>query len=223
MKRFTGRLWTRLLAAQLLIIALGAVTLIVLVELLAPTFFSNDLRTMNSMMADPSHMGDMMGDMATGSSSTGLFTPTVQADLEASFDSSFRRALAISLVVAGIAAIGTTAYATRRILRPLQAVRSAAHKLAAGAYDQRIDLPNEEELADLAQDVNALAPTKCAPRSRRSRATLRAFSTACSNPTPSSTPPRGGRCAASSGSQPTSPTCPEPRRNRNPFTSSSST
>ena len=93
MKKFTGRLWTRLLAAQLLIIALGAVTLIVLVELLAPTFFSNDLRTMNSMMADPSHMGDMMGDMMTGSSSTGLFTPTVQADLEASFDSSFRRAL----------------------------------------------------------------------------------------------------------------------------------
>lgn len=169
MKRFTGRLWTRLLAAQLLIIALGAVTLIVLVELLAPTFFSNDLRTMNSMMADPSHMGDMMGDMMTGSSSTGLFTPTVQADLEASFDSSFRRALAISLVVAGIAAIGTTAYATRRILRPLQAVRSAAHKLAAGAYDQRIDLPNEEELADLAQDVNALAEVLATTEARRVR------------------------------------------------------
>jgi histidine kinase len=169
MKKFTGRLWTRLLAAQLLIIALGAVTLIVLVELLAPTFFSNDLRTMNSMMADPSHMGDMMGDMMTGSSSTGLFTPTVQADLEASFDSSFRRALAISLVVAGIAAIGTTAYATRRILRPLQAVRSAAHKLAAGAYDQRIDLPNEEELADLAQDVNALAEVLATTEARRVR------------------------------------------------------
>jgi histidine kinase len=153
----------------LLIIALGAVTLIVLVELLAPTFFSNDLRTMNSMMADPSHMGDMMGDMMTGSSSTGLFTPTVQADLEASFDSSFRRALAISLVVAGIAAIGTTAYATRRILRPLQAVRSAAHKLAAGAYDQRIDLPNEEELADLAQDVNALAEALATTEARRVR------------------------------------------------------
>lgn len=169
MKKLTGRLWTRLLAAQLLIIALGAVTLIVLVELLAPTFFSNDLRTMSSMMADPSHMGDMMGDMMTGSSSTGLFTPTVQADLEASFDSSFRRALAISLVVAGIAAIGTTAYATRRILRPLQAVRSAAHKLAAGAYDQRIDLPNEEELADLAQDVNALAEVLATTEARRVR------------------------------------------------------
>ena len=169
MKKLTGRLWTRLLAAQLLIIALGAVTLIVLVELLAPTFFSNDLRTMSSMMADPSHMGDMMGDMMTGSSSTGLFTPTVQADLEASFDSSFRRALAISLVVAGIAAIGTTAYATRRILRPLHAVRSAAHKLAAGAYDQRIDLPNEEELADLAQDVNALAEVLATTEARRVR------------------------------------------------------
>lgn len=165
MKRFTGKLWTRLLAAQLLIIALGAVTLIVLIELLAPTFFANALRTMNSMMADPSHMGDMM----TGSSSTGQFTPTVQADLEASFDSSFRRALAISLAVAGIAAIGTTAYATQRILRPLQAVRSAAHKLADGAYDQRIDLPHEQELADLARDVNALAETLATTEARRVR------------------------------------------------------
>ncbi len=148
---------------------LGAVTLVVLVELLAPSFFANDLRTMNAMMPDTNHMSEMMRDMMTGNASTELFTPTVQAGLEESFDSSFRRALAISLAVAGIAAVGTTAYATQRILRPLQAVRATAHKLADGAYDQRIDLPREEELAELAHDVNALAEALETTEARRVR------------------------------------------------------
>ena len=166
MKRLTSSLWTRLLAAQLVIIALGAVTLVVLVELLAPSFFSNDIRSMNEMMTDPSHMSDMMGEVMTGTSS-GFLTPDIQAGLEDSFDSSFRRALAISLGVAGIAAVGISAFATRRILLPLQAVRATTHRLAAGAYDQRIDLPGEAELAELAGDVNALAEALESTEQRR--------------------------------------------------------
>jgi histidine kinase len=169
MSRLTGRLWTRLLASQLLIIALGAATLVVLVELLAPSFFSRDIQTMNEIMANPDHMGDMMGDMMIGDSSTGFLTPGVQAGLEDAFDSSFRRALAISLAVAGIAAVGVTAFATRRILRPLQAVRATTNRLAASAYDQRIDLPREAELAELAADVNALAQALETTEQRRVR------------------------------------------------------
>jgi histidine kinase len=156
MKRITSSLWTRLLAAQLVIIGLGAITLVVLVELLAPSFFSNDIRSMNEMMTDPAHMSGMMGEVMTGTPS-GFLTPDVQAGLEDSFNSSFRRALTISLGVAGIAAVGISAFATRRILLPLQAVRATTHRLAEGAYDQRIDLPGEAELAELAGDVNALA------------------------------------------------------------------
>lgn len=169
MKRFTDRLWTRLLAAQLLIIALGAVTLVVLVELLAPSFFSNDIQTMNEMMMDPDHMGAMMGDMMTGGSSAGFLTPEVRAGLDDAFDNSFRRALAISLVVAGIAAVGVSAFATKRILMPLQAVRATTHRLAEGAYDQRIEVPGEAELAELAGDVNALAEALETTEQRRVR------------------------------------------------------
>ncbi len=165
MRRITDRLWTRLLAAQLLIIVLGAVTLIVLVELIAPSFFSSDLRSMNEMMMNPDHMSNMMmGDPATG-----FLTPVVQAGLEGAFDSSFRRALAISLAVAGLGAVAVSAFATRRILMPLQAVRAAAHRLAEGAYDQRVDLPGETELAELAGDVNALAQALETTEQRRVR------------------------------------------------------
>jgi histidine kinase len=75
----------------------------------------------------------------------------------------------ISLAVAGGASVGVTAFATRRILGPLQEVRATAHRLAEGAYDQRIELPGEAELAALAGDVNALAEALETTEQRRVR------------------------------------------------------
>lgn len=153
MKRITGSLRTRMIAVQLLVIALGAVTLVVLVELLAPSFFSSDLQRMNDMMTD----SNMMGDMMARPSASEFLTPSVEADLRDSFDSSFRKALAISLLVAGLGSIAVSRFTTRRILAPLESVRLTTRNLASGAYDQRIDLPSETELAALAEDVNELA------------------------------------------------------------------
>lgn len=162
-------LWVRMLTAQLLVIGLGAVTLLVLVELLAPSFFSNDVQRMNDMMMEPDMMGHtMMGNMM-GSSSSGFLTPGVEAGLQDAFDSAFRRALAISLAVAGVGAMAVTGFATWRILSPLQAVSRSTRRLAEGAYDQRIDPPAEPELAALANDVNALAATLESTEQRRVR------------------------------------------------------
>jgi len=160
-------LWARMLTAQLLVIGLGAVTLLVLMELLAPSFFFNDVQRMNDMMVDPA-MGDMMGNMM-GSSSPGFLTPGVEAGLQDAFDSAFRRALAISLAVAGVGAMAVSGFATWRILSPLQAVSRNTRKLAEGAYDQRIDPPAEPELAALANDVNALADALESTEHRRIR------------------------------------------------------
>jgi histidine kinase len=158
-----------MLTAQLLVIGLGAVTLLVLVELLAPSFFSNNVQHMNDMMMDPDMMGDtMMGNMM-GSSASGFLTPGVEAGLQDAFDSAFRRALFISLAVAGVGAMAVTGFATWRILSPLQAVSRSTRRLAEGAYDQRIDPPAEPELAALANDVNALAATLESTEQRRVR------------------------------------------------------
>ncbi len=162
-------LWVRMLTAQLLVIGLGAVTLVVLVELLAPSFFSTDVQRMNDMMMDPDMMSDtMMGNMM-GSSSSGFLTPGVEAGLQDAFDSAFRRALVISLAVAGVGAMAVTGFATWRILSPLQAVSRSTRRLAEGAYDQRVDPPAEPELAALANDVNALAATLESTEQRRVR------------------------------------------------------
>jgi len=159
-----------MLTAQLLVIGLGAVTLLLLVELLAPSFFSNDVHRMNDMMMmDPDMMGDMMIGNMMGSSPSGFLTPGVEAGLQDAFDSAFRRALAISLAVAGVGAMAVSGFATWRILSPLQAVSRSTRQLAQGAYYQRIDPPAEPELAALADDVNALAATLQTTEQRRVR------------------------------------------------------
>jgi len=173
--RIFASLRTRMLAAHLLVIILGAGTLIVLAELLAPSFFSDDLQRMNDMMTNPDVMSDMMADpnlmsdMMTESPPSGFITPSVEADLQEAFDSSFRRALAISLVIAGIAAMAVSRFTTRRILAPLESVRLTTRRLADGEYDQRITPPEETELADLADDVNALAESLETTELRRVR------------------------------------------------------
>ncbi|MGZ4369917.1 MAG: HAMP domain-containing protein [Gaiellaceae bacterium] len=51
------------------------------------------------------------------------------------------------------------AFVTRRLLRPLDAVRAATRRIAAGDYQATVPLPREPELAALAADVNRLAGT----------------------------------------------------------------
>ncbi len=66
-------------------------------------------------------------------------------------------ALPLALVVSAGAAALVTIFVTRRILRPIDAVRRTTHRLAAGHYDERVEPPVELELAALATDVNQLA------------------------------------------------------------------
>ncbi len=158
MSVFTKTLRFRMVVMLLAIIAALALALIVLMELLAPTFFSNQLNMMgmNEMINNGGMMGPMMGGTST-------------ADLEAAFDSSFRRALILSIAAAGIAAVALGAFATRRILTPLDSIRAASRRMAQGSYTERVEVPDETELAAVAEDVNALAGALEATENRRAR------------------------------------------------------
>jgi histidine kinase len=94
---------------------------------------------------------------------------TSTADLESAFDTSFRRALILSVGVGAIAAVGLATFATRRILAPLDSVRRASRRMATGSYSERVDVPEESELAAVAEDVNSLAEALQETESRRVR------------------------------------------------------
>lgn len=166
MTRHFGSLWSRMLAAQILVLLVGAATLVAVSELLAPSFFESDVELMNAMMTGTNMMmdGSMMGD-----SSAGFLTPAIEIGLQQAFDSSLRRALLISLAIAVLAATVVSGFVTRRILSPLQTVRDTTRRLAAGAYAERIEPPAEKELAALAEDVNALAESLDSTERRRIR------------------------------------------------------
>ena len=125
------RLDVRLFASYALVVFTGAGTLVVSFVLIGPRTFDDRIHSMHSM---------------------GGATEAHDA-----FVSALRTSLPIAVLVSvGVAAL-VSAFVARRFLRPIDDVRGATRRLAAGEYDQRVPEPVELELAALAADVNALA------------------------------------------------------------------
>lgn len=140
----------RLLVIQLAVIVVGVVTLVIVIEPLAKTFFEGHLDSMNSMMEG------MMGGV-------------LARDLQSAFDNSLGRALVLSVGASTVTALVLSAFATRRILAPLDSVRAASRRMAQGSYGERVKAPAEVELAALAEDFNAMAEALDTTEQRRIR------------------------------------------------------
>lgn len=142
----------RLFVSYAVVAAVGAVSAFVMVRLLAGRLFSQ-------------HLG-MMGDGAhTGMGSMGMAGAQVQDAFADSLDRGLLVGLAASMLVAGAAAV----LGTRRLLRPVEDVRAATRRIAAGDYASRVPLPSEPEMRALADDVNTLAATLAHTEDRRVR------------------------------------------------------
>lgn len=132
------RVPVRLLATYLVVVAAGAVTLVAVASLVAPSFFDTHMARMG--------MGRGMGMMAQ-----------VEGDVDAAFSNALRQALLVGVLVSVAVALVVAVIVARRIGRPLEQVRAATHRMAEGNYGERVPLPSEEELRALAIDVNSLA------------------------------------------------------------------
>jgi histidine kinase len=80
-------------------------------------------------------------------------------------DVTFQAGLWVGVAAAVLAAVALS----RFLLRPLDTVRAVTHRLAAGHYDDILDLPSEPGLAALVRDVNSLAATLADTERRRAR------------------------------------------------------
>ena len=85
------------------------------------------------------------------------------------FQSALNTALIIGVLASVAAAVVVAWLVTGRLLRPLDAVRTATTQIAAGRYQVSVPLPSEPELAALATDVNTLAHTLADTETRRTR------------------------------------------------------
>lgn len=148
MKRIWRRLHTRLFLSHLLVITVGSIAILLVSSLLTRSLFQ-----------------DHLGGMQRGQ---GLRNATV-TQLRVALADSLNVALLVGLAAALLTAGAIAIVVGRRLLRPIEDVRSAAEQIAAGHYDQQIPEPAVEELAELADDVNTLGQTLAATEQRRTR------------------------------------------------------
>ena len=140
------RLSTRLLLSHTLVALTGAVTAYLVTRVLTPHLYDARVGMMAGRM--PPWDPHVSRDFAVGASNHGL---------------------AIGVVVALAVAIAAGAWSSWRLLRPLDDLSAAAHRIAAGRYDEPVPPPREAELARVANDVNALAARLAETEARRMR------------------------------------------------------
>ncbi len=143
MTRRALSLRARLGAAFALVVVVGLAVLATTTRLITPLMFNYRL--------------------GHGPHGNGAGNGPVHAALFLALNWSLVIAVPVSLAVATLVAT----FAARRILRPLEAVRAATRRLAAGRYGERAPSPAEPELAALAQDVNHLAQALAETETRR--------------------------------------------------------
>jgi histidine kinase len=100
-------------------------------------------------------------------SGAGMMTSDTSSSVHSAFNSALNTALFVGVLASVAAAAVVATVVTRRLLRPLEAVRAATKQIAAGCYD--VPLPTEPELAELATDVNLLARALAETETRRTQ------------------------------------------------------
>jgi histidine kinase len=147
------RLPLRLFLSYAAVAVIGAVVAYLTVRLLAPALFDHQVGMMN---------GNGMG-MGIGSGAA------TQTGVHDAFQSALNTALIFGVVASVVAAVVVAWFVTRRLMRPLDAVRTATRQIAEGRYEVSVPLPSEPELAALATDVNTLAIALVDTETRRIR------------------------------------------------------
>jgi signal transduction histidine kinase len=116
MTRRAPRLVTRLMTAQVVVIAVGALALIASAILVAPSLFHYHL------------------------AQTGETDPLVQHHAEEAFATSFAIALLIATLLSLVAAGAVSWFLVRRVAHPVEELADAAETLASGSFD--VDVPD---------------------------------------------------------------------------------
>jgi signal transduction histidine kinase len=151
----TMRLSGRLFISYAMVIIVGAIVAYVTIRLLAPRFFEHEV-----------------GVVLTDLRKIAAGQPGARRDLRGSVRSAFVSALTTALLLGTLASVVAAAIAaaivTRRLVRPLNAVRTATRLIADGRYETRVPIPQEPELAGIAADVNTLATRLADTEARRS-------------------------------------------------------
>ena len=146
MKTIRQHLGWKLFISYVVVIVVGVVSLAVTAELHTPI-------AINRHMAE---MAPMMGG------SMGMMT-----DLTESFTQTVDEVLLVAASLAFVTAVVVSTFVTRRIVKPVQEMKSASQRIADGRYEERVQVNGEDELAELGRSFNRMAHELAQTEERR--------------------------------------------------------
>lgn len=158
----------RLLWWNLAVVAVGAATLFATARALGPRLFEAQVEGIGRRYGW-SETGATPGGGPGHDATSGQQAGVIEAELNDAFGTSLTVALAAAVAAGAIAAAVGASLVSRRVLGPLDRMRTAVRHLAQGHYGDRVPAPADRELADLAEDVNALGSALEQTEQRRAR------------------------------------------------------
>lgn len=162
------KLALKLFLSYVVVILMGAMLISIFASLTAPVSFANNIQNMQSHMQDQEmHMGGMNG--SDNSAMVGVFSDEVVAELNQNFRDTLYRTLFWSSLIAILLASMMSFYVSQRITQPIRHLVHASQHIAAGYYEQKIDLSARDEIGDLVHSFNIMAQTLAETESMRQR------------------------------------------------------
>lgn len=126
----------RLFLSYMVILLVAIVVLDLTAEFQSPGMLARDISNLQTLLRD---------------------NPALAADLRDNFTAAVTEILAVGTLIAALAAVLVSVFTARRIVEPIRAMMHASRQIAAGDYDERVQVPGEDELAALAQSFNQMA------------------------------------------------------------------
>ncbi len=136
------RLGLKLFFSYLVVLFVGVLVLVVASQFTLPSAFNSHMQGFNGGMMNGQGMGNSPGMM-----------PSVFNDFRAGFNETLFYAIIAALIVAVIVSI----FFSRGVVAPLRAMTDASQRIAAGHYDERVQINGDDEPAQLAARFNQMA------------------------------------------------------------------
>jgi signal transduction histidine kinase len=130
------RLRWKLFLSYLIVILVGVIVLAGTAQLHATTALNRHIANMQMRLGDD---------------------PALVADLDANFHAAVTEILKVAALAAVVAAVAVSFFTARRIVDPIRAMMRASQRISAGDYRQRVQVPGQDELGELARAFNRMA------------------------------------------------------------------
>ncbi|MFN8380382.1 MAG: ATP-binding protein [Anaerolineales bacterium] len=146
MKYIREHLSAKIFFSNILVIAIGAIVLLIATELAVPAAFQRHMSQMGMLTQG---MGMGMGNGQGNGQGMNSFFQNYRASVTES--------LAIATTASVLAAMLVSLFISRRIVAPVQTLNAASQHIADGQYNKRVDVDGEDELSQLATSFNQMA------------------------------------------------------------------